>query len=461
MTRLNLNVVFLRAISVFCIGLILPLEMPIWAFQDQGQQPVQLEAQLMPPEQLDSLVSQIALYADPLIAQVLAASTYPLEVVEASRWLQANPNLRGTELTDAAREQPWDPSVQALVVFPTVIQMMDRNLRWTTDLGNAFLAQEQDVMDAIQRQRQRAASSGRLASNDQQRIETSYEGDRNVIAIEPSQPDIIYVPVYDPISIWGPPIYNPYPSFWYPPRPAYGTVIAGGGFGFFVGIAMTNQFRYWGGWNSWGWNPGWRNRTVIINNNFYTHNNYRTPNNYLRNGNSVWEHNPRHREGVPYPNRAVSDRVGGGFGRDRRPNAQQDGDFRPGQQPFRDARPNPRPNRDSQPIPQTNRGDRRNQQQPARDTPPSQVPNHEPHASPQPDRSRDRSAFGSVGNGERTRIESDRGYSSLGNRGVSSRPPPPAQSPQPGGQPGSESRGQSRSEGRSEQPRGRETGRGK
>ncbi len=459
--KFNSNVVLLRGLSVFCIALILPLGMPLWAFQDQGQQPLQAEARVMPPEQLDSLVSQIALYADPLIAQVLAAATYPLEVVEASRWLQANPNLRGTELTDAAREQAWDPSVQALVVFPTVIQMMDRNLRWTTDLGNAFLAQEQDVMDAIQRQRQRAASSGRLVSNEQQRIETSYEDNRNVIAIQPSQPDIIYVPVYDPVSIWGPPIYNPYPPFWYPPRPVYGAVIAGGAFGFFVGVAMTNQFHYWGGWNSWGWNPGWRNRTVIINNNFYVRNNYRPPNNYLRNGNSVWEHNPQHREGVPYPNRAVSDRVGGSYSRDRRSTAQPSGDFRPGQQPYRDTRPNQQSAPQSQPIPQTNRDDRRVQQQPAREAIPSQQPSHEPHASPQPDRSRDRSAFGSVGNGERTRIESDRGYSSLGNRGVSSRPAPAAPTAQPSAQPRSEPRGQSRPEGRSEQPRTRDTGRGK
>ncbi|MEO8129376.1 MAG: DUF3300 domain-containing protein, partial [Bryobacteraceae bacterium] len=299
------NAVLLRTMSVLCIGLIVPFQLPLMAFQDQGQQPPS-NMQLMPPEQLDALVSPIALYADPLIAQVLAAATYPLEVVEASRWLQANPNLRGTELTDAAREQSWDPSVQALVVFPSVIQMMDRNLRWTTDLGNAFLAQEQDVMDAIQSQRQAAEQSGRLASNDQQRVENMSEDNRNVISIQPAQPDVIYVPVYDPVAIWGPPVYNPYPSFWYPPRPSYGSVIVAGGFGFFLGVAIANQFHSWGGWNSWGWHPGWGSRTVIINNNFYSRNNYRSPNNYLRSGSSVWEHNPQHRSGVPYPNRNVA-----------------------------------------------------------------------------------------------------------------------------------------------------------
>jgi len=439
----NSNPVFLRTLSILCVTLIAPLKLPLAAFQDPSQQQPPPDAQLMPPQQLDGLVSPIALYADPLIAQVLAAATYPLEVVEATRWLQGNPNLRGTALTDAAREQPWDPSVQALVVFPTVLQMMDKNLRWTTDLGNAFLAQEQDVMDAIQRQRQAAANSGRLVSNDQQRIETTKEDNRKVIVIEPAQPDVIYVPVYNPVTIWGPPIYNPYPTFWYPPRPTYGTVIAGGAFGFFVGVAMANQFHYWGGWHSWGWNPGWRNRTVVINNNFYIRNNFRTPNNYLRSGNSVWQHNPQHREGVPYPNRGVANRVGASYNRERVPGASPRSDFRPGQQPNRDVRP--------QPNPQVNRDPRPNVQQ----------PNHQPHTAPQPDRSRDRSAFGSVGNGERTRIESDRGHSSLGNRGVNARPAPAAPAAQPAARPSAQPSAQPRSESKGESRPSRDSGRGK
>jgi len=311
-------------------------------------------------------------------------------------------------------------------------------------------------MDAVQRQRQSAERSGRLVSNEQQRIENTSEDNRNVISIQPAQPDVIYVPVYDPVAIWGPPVYNPYPAFWYPPRPSYGSVIVAGGFGFFLGVAIASQFHYWGGWNSWGWHPGWRNRTVIINNNFYVRNNYRPPNNYLRSGNSVWEHNPQHRAGVPYPNRNVADRVGGGFTRDRRPS----GDFRQGQQPARDySRPSQQPTRDArpmvQPTPQVNR--------PAE---------HQPHPGPQPDRSRDRGVFGSVGNGERTRIESDRGYSSLGNRGGNSRqatPQPSVQpSTQPSAQPRVDRREQSRPAGRSEQQHqapasrpGRESGREK
>jgi hypothetical protein len=152
-----------RVVAMVCVGLMVASALPLLAFQDQQAQqapPPAANAPLLNPQQLDSMVSPIALFADPLVAQILAASTYPLEIVEANRWLQANGTLQGTALTDAARQQDWDPSVQALVVFPSVLEMLDKNLRWTTDLGNAFLAQEQDVMDAIQRQRQAAQASG-------------------------------------------------------------------------------------------------------------------------------------------------------------------------------------------------------------------------------------------------------------------------------------------------------------
>ena len=141
------------------------LAAPLGQDPQQDNQQQAADQPLLTPDQLDDLVTPIALYADPLIAQILAASTYPLEVVQADRWLQSNMQLQGTALTQAAAQQPWDPSIQALVIFPSVLSMMDKNLQWTTDLGNAFLGQEQDVMDAIQRQRQRASSSGKLASN--------------------------------------------------------------------------------------------------------------------------------------------------------------------------------------------------------------------------------------------------------------------------------------------------------
>jgi hypothetical protein len=150
---------------------------PAHALQASPSPPpgVASEAPALAPQQLEDLVAPIALYPDPLVAQILAAATYPLEVVEADRWVHANPGLKGTALTDAAQNQPWDPSVQALVVFPSVLDMLDRNLTWMVSLGNAFLAQEQDVMDAIQRQRQSAMKSGALASNLQQTVEQTTE----------------------------------------------------------------------------------------------------------------------------------------------------------------------------------------------------------------------------------------------------------------------------------------------
>ena len=272
------------------------------------------EAPLLTPQQLDDLVASIALYPDPLIAQILAAATYPLEVVEADRWLQANSGLQGTALTDAAQNQPWDPSVQALVVFPSVLGMLDRNLAWTINLGNAFLAQAQDVMDAIQRQRQRAMGAGLLASNPQQLVQRSTEADQTLIEILPAQPEVVYVPVYDPVAIWGAPIYHPWPPFWYPPRPV-GAIIAAGFVGFFFGVVVAQSFHHWGGWSGWGWAVGWHQHTVVVNNTFYIRNNYRLPRNYIRSGPSPWSHDPHHRGGVSYPSRGVAGRVGAPAGR--------------------------------------------------------------------------------------------------------------------------------------------------
>ncbi len=363
------------------------------AAQDPSQQQAAPDVPLLNPQQLDDLVAPIALYPDPLIAQILAAATYPLEVVEADRWLQSNTNLQGTALTDAAQSQPWDPSVQALVVFPTVLAMMDRNLKWTTDLGNAFLAQQGDVMDAIQRQRQRAQAAGKLASNEQQTVQQTTEDNKTVIVIEPAQPQTIYVPVYDPVVVWGPPVYHPWPAFWFPPRPA--GYIAAGAFGFFVGVTVGSYFHSWGGWNNWGWGPGWGSRNVVINNNFYVRNNFRVQNNYVRNGRTVWTHNPEHRAGVPYSSRGVANRVGAAPGSLRpAPSRLPPGNFsRPAQPP---ERPENRPAVQNRPGEQSGRSGAGPAQRPGGWN--------------------DRSAFGGSANGDRARIENDRGHASLGNR---------------------------------------------
>src|SRR5215831_16186042 len=182
--------------------------------------PVPATAQPAPalsPNQLEGLVAPIALYPDPLISQVLVAATYPLEVVEAYQWRQQNPGLTGPALTQAAAAQNWDPSVQALVVFPDVLRRLNEDVNWTTNLGNAFLNQQEDVMSAIQQMRLSAEQNGRLSSTPQQQVITTVDSGQQVVEIVPTNPEVIYVPVYDPVWVWGPPIYYPYAHWYYPP----------------------------------------------------------------------------------------------------------------------------------------------------------------------------------------------------------------------------------------------------
>ena len=243
-------------------------------------------------EQIESLVAPIALYPDELLSQVLAASTYPLEVVQAARWLEENPGLQGQSLTDSARAQPWDPSVQALVVFPDVLNRLDENLTWTTDLGNAYLDQQQDVMDAVQRLRRAAQERGALASNQAETITTeSTDSGAPAIDIEPTNPEVIYVPSYDPAAIWGDPYY-PYPVLYYPPGPQ---IV----FGF--GLVMPRYYHDWQGWRGWGWGWNWRTRAPVVYNPFFYRYGYR-PGGYVNSESrtSPWVHDPGHRVGVPY-----------------------------------------------------------------------------------------------------------------------------------------------------------------
>src|SRR5215469_8646618 len=269
-------------------------------------------AQILGPQQLDNLVAPIALYPDPLLGQVLAASTYPLEVVEAQQWLQRNGNLSKTQLMDAAKQQNWDPSVQALVAFPDVLALLNRDIRWTTDLGNAYLAQQNDVVAAIQRMRLRAEQSGKLASTSQQTVTTQTENGQSAIVIQPANPQVIYVPVYNPEYIWGPPVWGYYPPLWYP--------AIGFGFGFGPGIFLSNFFPGWGGWGwggwsvGWGWGCGWFGGGLFVNNFFFNHYGFRNfyAGGFYRggfvNGRAGWVHDPFHRAGVGYSNRAVAAR---------------------------------------------------------------------------------------------------------------------------------------------------------
>ena len=300
-----------RAYLVMACVILMVLREPALCAQSQPGSGTP-QASKLPPDQLDSLVAPIALYPDPLLAQVLAASTYPLEVVQLQQWLEQNKELKDKALADAAAKQQWDPSVQALAALPDVVKRLANDIQWTTDLGNAFLAQESDVMDAVQRMRKKAQEKGTLKSTEQQSVETKVVENKNVIIVQPSSPDVIYVPSYDPVVVYGPAIY-PYPPIYYPPPGYYA---AGMALSFGVGVMMG---AFWGG--GWGWGCGWGGNNVYINNNnnFIRNNNIRGGNrNNIGNGNRLgagagnrWQHNPSHRGGAPYRDRATADRFGG------------------------------------------------------------------------------------------------------------------------------------------------------
>ncbi|HTO77660.1 MAG TPA: DUF3300 domain-containing protein [Thermoanaerobaculia bacterium] len=270
-----------------------------------GSQAAQVpeEAEKLTNDQLDSLVAPIALYPDPLLAQCLVASTYPIDVVSAQQWLEKNSSLKGDALAKEAENQPWDPSVQALVSIPDALKRLSENIAWTKDLGDAFLAQQSDVMDAVQRLRAKAKDAGKLESSDQQKVETQTVESKQVIVIQPASPEVVYVPTYSPTVIWGPPIY-PYPPMYYPPYYA-GAAWVGFGVGIAVGIGISG---------GWGWGCGWHGggNTININNNNNYVNHYNRQNNVNRSGNSNWQHNAQQRGGAPYKDRATANKYGGG-----------------------------------------------------------------------------------------------------------------------------------------------------
>jgi hypothetical protein len=261
----------------------------------------------IPNDQLDSLVAPIALYPDPLLSQTLVAATYPLEIIQLQQWLAKNKNLKDKALTDAAMKQPWDPSIQAMVALPDVVARLANDIQWTTDLGNAFLAQQSDVMDAVQRMRKKAQGTGALTSNEQQTVETKVIENKTVVVVEPASTQVVYVPSYSPTVVYGPPIY-PYPPIYYPPYPA-GAIVASSMISFGVGVAMGAA---WGG--GWGWGCGWGGNDIDINvNNNFNRNNIRNTNvsgNRVGNSNK-WSHDSRHRGGAPYGDRGTADRFGG------------------------------------------------------------------------------------------------------------------------------------------------------
>ena len=275
----------------------------------EGAQPP--PAQLLTPAQLDTLVAPVALYPDNLLAQILAASTYPLEVVEANQWLQQNQNKKWSvkKQVDEARKQNWDPSVQALVAFPDVLTRLNQDVRWTTDLGDAFLAQQADVMAAVQRMRAKAEADGKLRSTPQETVTTQNQDGQSAIVIEPANPQVVYVPVYNPEYIWGPPLWGVYPPLFYP------GIGIGIGFTFGPGIYIDSFFGGCCGWGEfgWGWGLGWFGSPGILVNNYFLHRyGFRELHGGEFRGTEAWAHNPEHRLGVPYPNRALNERFHAG-----------------------------------------------------------------------------------------------------------------------------------------------------
>jgi uncharacterized membrane protein YgcG len=227
------------------------------------------------PEQLHQLVAPIALYPDSLVAQILAAATFPDQVVEADRWVQAHPDLKGDALAQAVDQQTWDPSVKALAAFPSVLGNMDKNLSWTSSLGDAYYNQQQDVMDAVQFMRQKAQQAGNLKSTPQQTV----QNDGSTVEIQPANPDVVYVPAYDPWLVYGYPVvawpgWYPYPGIWFGgPYLSFGV---GFGIGFFGGFGW--------GWGHWGFD--WHNHYAIYNHNRYysRSNTFYNRGNYYRGG---------------------------------------------------------------------------------------------------------------------------------------------------------------------------------
>jgi hypothetical protein len=245
-------------------------------------------------QEIEQLVAPIALHPDALFTQILMASTYPLEVVEAERWVKKHKDLKGKALEDALQSQPWDPSVKSLTVFPQVLTMMSEKIDWTQKLGDAFLAQQKQVLAAAQTLRNKAAQQGNLKDTEQQRVITERVETQTIIKIVPTNPEVVYVPTYNPTVVYGAWPYPAYPPYsYYPPGYAYapGAALFTFAAGAVVGAAL---------WGDCNWGRG----DVDVNVNRY--NSFNRSNVTNRN----WTHNAAHRGAVPYRDRGVAQQYG-------------------------------------------------------------------------------------------------------------------------------------------------------
>lgn len=301
--------------------------------------------------QLGQMLAPIALYPDALLGQILMSATYPIEVVNADRWLQ-DPNnaaLHGDALANALQRQPWDPSVKSLVPFPQILRMMDDHLTWTENLGNAFLANQAAVMDSVQRLRWNAKNAGTLASTPQQRVSV----DGQIIVVEPADPQIVYVPAYNPVVV--------YPGWAYPDYPPYFFPWFGVGVGFGIGFPIFGPF--WG-WHHWDW----RHHRIDIDRDRFNRLNFGRPPVAF----GDWRHDPWHRHGVRYRDAEVRARFYRGEVR------QREGGFRGYSEspPTHNARPERAPSSDTHRTPA---GEVRSEKIPSPETRRGSAPAFESH----------------------------------------------------------------------------------
>jgi hypothetical protein len=373
--------------GVVALGLVLgACPETVAAFQDTSNPPEQQDGGAPPgpqtparaaqtPEQLQQLVAPIALYPDSLVAQVLAASMYPEQVVEADRWVQAHPDLKGDDLAQAVDQMSWDPSVKALTGFPTVLANMDKNISWTSSLGDAYYNQEQDVMDAIQVMRQNAEQAGNLKSTPQQTVTTQ----GSTVVIEPADPEVVYVPAYDPWLIYGYPI-----AVWPGLYPVPGIWFGGPYLSFGFGYPLGWYGGYGWGWRHWG--SDWGHHRVD-----YDHERYRSRSTTFYNRNNYY----RGGQGGAYGRPGVANRPFNGDQRQARGYEQR------GEQ-----RGAPRGEQGARPGPSGRAGGG-----------PSGRPSEAPTYRPAPQREERQGGFGGYGNGGQARGEASRGSRSMGGGG--------------------------------------------
>jgi len=285
--------------SAFVMGSVVPVAPAFAADAAPASTAKQATGKVYSQQELDELLAPIALHPDALLAQILMGSTYPLDVVEAARWRKANPKLEGKALEDELAKQAWDPSVKSLATFPTVLDMMSEKIDWTQKLGDAFLGQQKAVMETVQKLRAKAKQAGSLADTKEQKVSTANEGGTTVIKIEQADPQVVYVPTYNPAVVYG--------TWWYPAPPPYyyyppGYVPGAAFFTFTAGVIVGGAL--------WG-NCNWGHNDINIDIDRYNQVNHFDKNNVNNIKNGSWQHNPEQRRGVPYQSQGAQSKFGG------------------------------------------------------------------------------------------------------------------------------------------------------